>query len=198
MAHIIQNLKPPRYDTQSKDRHMETHMKNTGNWVENLQHLYDEAVTRYQNGLRGRDHVIPQTSLEFLESIGASPQEIYDFVEDWVEDCEPSFSTIADITAIRRDFFLHVQKGYASTHVTDTSTLPSGHEELGGHRWLPRIIAKARAKLRGEMSPDIMYGCGADRPFLHKIGIEPAEFLRIVWKADGDEQAVLDTIKKHV
>ena len=56
--------------------------------------------------------------------------------------------------------------------------LPSMGASLGGFRWLPRLMAKAHAKLRGEMPPELMYGCGGDRPFLKQLGIHPADFLK--------------------
>ena len=34
---------------------------------------------------------------------------------------------------------------------------------IDGIAWLPRILVKARLKLRGEMPADLMYGCGGDR-----------------------------------
>lgn len=165
-------------------------------WMETLQQVYELAVDRYQDGHRGTDNVIPQTHLRFLESIGTSAQELYDFVEDWVDAGEPHFSTVAAITAVRREYFLTVQNQKPSDHVVETPSLPAGHEELGGYRWLPRIIAKGQAKLRGEMSPDIMFGCGADRPFLRKVGIDPADFLNLVWQAGDDHQAILDVVNR--
>lgn len=204
MTHILtpialQNTQATVYD-QEHHFHENTgliKMNTSASWIDELKELYDEAVNRYQDGQRGHEHVIPKTGLQFLDSIGTSAQELYDFVEDWVDDGEPSFSTVALITEVRREYFLIVQQGKRSEQILETSTLPSGREELGGYRWLPRIIAKARAKFRGEMSPDIMYGCGADRPFLRKVGMDPAEFLRLVWKAGDDEQVVLEGITQQ-
>lgn len=76
------------------------------------------------------------------------------------------------------------------------NTLPQGSDKLGEYRWLPRIIAKA--KLRGEMPSDLMYGCGADRPFLRSIGMEPDAFLRLVWQAWDDEETILKTVNNSV
>ncbi len=164
-------------------------------WMASLQGIYDEAVIRYEHGARGADEVIPENGLAFLASIGMTAQEIYDFVEDWSEIGEPPFSTVAAITAVRREYFLTVQHGQTSTQTISPSTLPSGSAELGGYRWLPRIIAKARAKLRGEMPPELMYGCGADRPFLRTVGIDPSAFLRIVWQTEGDDQVILAIVR---
>jgi hypothetical protein len=59
--------------------------------------------------------------------------------------------------------------------------------------YLPRILAKGRAKLRGELHPDVMFGCGGDRNFLSKHGgIHPADFLRHIWAAGDDDQKLAD------
>ncbi len=164
-------------------------------WMATLQGIYGEAVIRYEHGARGADEVIPENGLAFLASIGTTAQEIYDFVEDWAEVGEPPVSTVAAITAVRREYFLTVQHGQPSTQTISPSTLPPGSAELFGYRWLPRIMAKARAKLRGEMPSELMYGCGADRPFLRTVGIDPAAFLQIVWKAESDDQVILDAVQ---
>ncbi len=60
---------------------------------------------------------------------------------------------------------------------------------MNGMAYLPRILAKARAKLRGELDSDLMFGCGGDRRFLKNHGdIHPADFLRQVWAAKEDDQ----------
>ncbi|MCY4614142.1 MAG: DUF5069 domain-containing protein [Nitrospira sp.] len=166
------------------------------NWLSQLRKLYDRAVHRFEEGHRGPETVIGREALAFLDSIGTSAQELYDFVEDWVEDGEPGFDAVAAMTDVRRTYFLTVQEGKPSDTVIPSASLPSGYAELGGYRWLPRIIAKARAKLRGELAPDIMFGCGADRPFLRSVNMEPAEFLNTVWDAGADDRLILAAVKK--
>ncbi|MDE0144930.1 MAG: DUF5069 domain-containing protein [Nitrospira sp.] len=165
-------------------------------WLSQLRDVYEQAVHRFEQGRRGPERVVGHEALAFLDSIGTSAQELYDFVEDWVEDGEPDFETVAAMTNVRRAYFLTVQEGKSSNVVTPSATLPSGYANLGGYRWLPRIIAKARAKLRGELAPDIMFGCGADRPFLRSVNMEPAEFLQTVWDAGTDDRAILDAVQK--
>jgi len=165
-------------------------------WLSQLRDVYEQAVHRFEQGRRGPERVVGHEALAFLDSIGTSAQELYDFVEDWVEDGEPDFETVAAMTNVRRTYFLTVQEGKSSNVVTPSATLPSGYANLGGYRWLPRIIAKARAKLRGELAPDIMFGCGADRPFLRSVNMEPAEFLQTVWDAGTDDRAILDAVQK--
>jgi hypothetical protein len=75
------------------------------------------------------------------------------------------------------------------------SDLPAKAAEMDGIPWLPRLIAKAEAKLRGEMDDDTMYGCGGDRDFLEQHKIHPADFLRVVWAARGDKDRVLRFVK---
>ncbi len=165
-------------------------------WAEQFKSLYEKATQRYANGVRGSRQVFSEADIAFLTSIGATPQEIYDFVEDWCDAGEPDPDTVFRMTAIRRDYFITEQKGQPSNQRISISTLPSMGASLGGLRWLPRIIEKAKAKLRGEMPPELMYGCGGDRPFLRKIGIDAAEFLRIVWQAGDNQQEILDYVNQ--
>ena len=100
------------------------------------------------------------------------------------------------INAVRRDYFLTVQQGQWSTNlVCDGQTCRPKDAKLDGIPWLPRIIKKAEAKLRGEMPPELMYGCGGDRNFLREHGLSAADFLRNVWAANGDEQKVLAYVR---
>ena len=76
--------------------------------------------------------------------------------------------------------------------------VPTFGDELEGIAYLPRILAKARAKLEGRLDPDLMFGCGGDRNFLRKHGgIHPADFLRRVWAAGGDDRAVAGWIRQR-
>ena len=123
--------------------------------------------------LRETGSLVREKDVEFLASIGASPSEIYDFVEDWSEVGKPSFETILAITAVRYDYFVNEQQRISPGLVQAPETFPAGTLAMGGFRWLPRIIAKARAKLKGELPPDLLFSCGADRHFLRKVGIAP-------------------------
>jgi len=63
-----------------------------------------------------------------------------------------------------------------------TASPPPGHRRdktarqdrrCAGIEWLPRIIPKTKAKLRGELR-DLMYCCGGDRRFFQAHSIHPA------------------------
>ena len=76
--------------------------------------------------------------------------------------------------------------------------LPARDAELDGIPWLPRILQKARNKLRGENCPGIMFGCGGDRRFLSQHDLHPADFLRVVWSAGDRDERVLHFVRNHV
>ncbi|MEE9233176.1 MAG: DUF5069 domain-containing protein [Nitrospirales bacterium] len=166
-------------------------------WKTSFQVLYSGAVEQFQIGVRGPEGVFSEQDATLLANLGANPQEIYDFVEDWVEDREPDPETVLAITEVRRDFFLKEQDGQRSSSPKPFASFPPRNASLGGFTWLPRIIGKAEAKLRGELPQDLMYGCGADRPFLRGITFHPAEFLRLVWEAHGQEDRILAAIQQR-
>jgi hypothetical protein len=165
------------------------------NWAKTFGDHFADALDAYRAGKRDADSMFNPAVREFFKSIGATPQEIFDFVEDTFYGGEPGMETALLVTAVRRDYFLVVQKGQLSDRVIDMDALPSKSAELAGIEWLPRIIEKAKAKLRGEMPPDLMYVCGGDRAFLREHNIHPADFLREVWAAGNDLARIVDYVK---
>jgi len=168
-------------------------------WDETFLALFDHCVGHYQNGNKEFESYYSDEQIEFLESIGYKKREFFDFIEDFCEEGTPSPSTALLIAAARRDYFLVVQDGQASEGPLLTrDKIPSFGEEFEGIAYFPRILAKARAKLRGELDPDLMFGCGGDRNFLNKNGeLHPADFLRQVWAADQDKKQLAAWIKSH-
>ena len=166
-------------------------------WYHDLKQLFVQALERYRVGERDTARLFTEEQDDYLGSIGMTVQELYDFVEDHAKyDGDPDWETFLLISAARRDYFLSVQYGIASTHVVSSDDLPAKDAQLDGVPWLPRLIKKAEAKLRGEMSPDFMYGCGGDRSFFRTNHLHPADFLRHVWAAHGKEQEVLAYVRE--
>ncbi len=164
-------------------------------WGTRLETIFGQAIEQYLEGKRGPEALFTSEQSTFLASLGSTPQEFYDFVEDWCELGEPSFSKVLRITEVRAEYFFLEQYSKKSSDVRRPESMPPGDTTLGGFVWLPRIIAKARAKLRGELSPDMMFGCQNDRAFLKKVGIDPAQFLRVVWNAGTNDNEILEYIK---
>jgi hypothetical protein len=164
-------------------------------WPDQFRKVYDAASQRYAKGERDPHKLFSKTDLEFLASIGCTAQELFDFIDDLARYGEPSYETTLLTTAVRRDYFLLVQNGVPTGKRISMNSLPSKTAEVDGIAWLPRLIEKARIKLRGEMPPDLMYGCGGDRPFLRSMNVELAEFLRLVWLCGDDNAKIVQYVK---
>jgi len=93
--------------------------------------------------------------------------------------------------------FLKEQGGIPSRHRIAVAALPAKDASVANIVWLPRLIPKAEAKLRGEMPPELMYDCGGDRKFFKTHGLDPADFLRKVWDAQGNHAQVIDWVKAN-
>lgn len=155
-------------------------------WTQNFRTLHAHAVALYQQGQRGSDTFFDAAQTAELAAIGHTAQELYDFAEDAVKYSEPDADTALLIAAARRDYFLLVQGGQRTGHEIDMGTLPPKDAKVHDIPWLPRLSEKARAKLRGEMPADLMYGCGGDRNFFREWKLDAADFLRAAWLADFD------------
>lgn len=164
----------------------------------NFRKLYKKGFQLYQDGQRGADTFFDEDETAWLAANGITAQYMYDYAEDDVVDGQPGFGNALTIETVRRDYFLNVQGGVASTVVADSNTWPSKAEEIDGIVWLPRILPKTRAKLRGELPADMMYSCGGDRGFFHRNNIMPAEFLALVWRHFDDDEAIVAWVKNRI
>ena len=165
-------------------------------WNDRFLDLFDRSVKRYQSGDKDFTGYYSAADSALLAEIGYKPREFFDFVEDFCEEGSPSPSSALLVAAVRRDYFQVVMQGKPGEKELTRDDVPTFGDELGGFAYLPRILVKAKAKLRGELDPDLMYGCGGDRNFLQKNGdLHLADFLRRVWAAEGDDQKVLEWIK---
>ncbi len=165
-------------------------------WNEHFLNLFERCVKRYTNGDKDFTGYYDDEDMALLASIGYRTREFFDFVEDYCEEGGPSASTALLVAAVRRDYFEVVMEMQVRKPTLDRENIPSFGEELGGLYYLPRILAKARGKLKGELDPDLMFGCGGDRKFLKENGDIPmADFLRRVWAAGDDDSKIVDWIK---
>jgi len=167
------------------------------NYHSELEKIWKDAVNRYELGKHSPDGFLSEEELQFLASIGMNVMDVFDFAEDWVCEGTPDLGTFLMIHDARRDYFLREQEGVVSAEQLDSSTLPAKSEEIEGIRWLPRIIPKARAKLRGELPPDTMFCCGGDRNFFQTNDIHPSEFLAVVRDSGDDDQAIIEWVLKR-
>jgi len=166
-------------------------------WDSAFTALFERCLVRYRSGDTDFENYYSTDDLAFLASIGYQKREFFDFVEDFAEMGEPTLTTAVMIASVRRDYLGEIMRGTPGDHILDPATLPAKTDELAGFVWLPRIIAKARAKLRGELDPNTMYSCGGDRAFLRRHDIAPADFLRAIWAAGEDDAKVIDYVRRN-
>lgn len=160
--------------------------------------IYDGAVAQYAKGVRDAAAVITAEQRAFLAANGITAQNIYDYAEDHNNYAgEPGFENALGIELIRRDYFLNVQQGKPSSTVLDVNAMPAKTDSVRGIEWLPRIIPKVKAKLRGELPSSLMYSCGGDRKFLKAHDILPAELLAVVWRNLDNDEATIDWVVKR-
>ena len=164
------------------------------NYSTRLQAIWNDAIAQYKAGNRTPDSYFDATTLAELASIGLNAMDVYDPVEDHLDGAEIDFASFVLVSDARRDYFLNKQNGQASTHILDRTTLPAKDLEVRGIVWLPRIMPKALAKLRGELPSESMYGCGGDRAFFKANNIHPAEFLRATWAYEDEPEKLIDWV----
>ncbi len=168
---------------------------NDNNWQTQFREIYDRGALAWKTGRRSARTMFDDPDAAFLESIGCTRQELFDFIDDAQAWGEPEFEIVLAVQSIRRDYFHRVQAGRGSGHVASMHDLPPKTAEADGIAWLPRIMVKARLKLRGEMPPDLMYGCGGDRPFLRRVNMTLPEFLELVWDSGDNDRRIIDAVK---
>ncbi|MBI5691151.1 MAG: DUF5069 domain-containing protein [Verrucomicrobia bacterium] len=157
--------------------------------------LYETAVALYARGQRGADTYFTPEERQFLAANGLTVQNLYDYAEDHHGYAgEPGPDQALAIELVRRDYFFNAQGGRPSAVVIDAGQLPAKTDAVRGIAWLPRLIPKARAKLRGELPPSLMYCCGGDRRFFKEHNILPAEFLTLVWRHEQQPEAIVDWV----
>ena len=166
-------------------------------FADRLRALYDKACQLYAGGRRGADTYFDAAETAFLAANGLTAQHLYDYAEDDTGGSGPGWNRALAIEMVRRDYFLNVQNGKPSGRVLDESKLPPKTDAIQGIEWLPRIIPKAKAKLRGELPPSLMYCCGGDRRFFQTHDIHPAEFLSLVWRNENNDAAIVDWVVRR-
>lgn len=164
-------------------------------WNDTFLALFDRCVAEYQSGNLDFESYYTPDDLAFLSGIGYKSREFFDFVEDFCGEEQPSISTALLVATVRRDYFHVEQNGIPSSITLTRDDLPTFGDEYRGMAYLPRILAKGRAKLRGELDPDLMFGCGGDRKFLRNHGnIHMADFLRHLWASGEDDEKIANWI----
>ncbi len=159
-----------------------------------LKTIWTNAVSSYESGNREPETYFNESTLAELTELGLNIMDVYDYAEDFVTGGDPDFETFLMICEVRRDYFLTIQEGKASSKTLSSESLPPKTAEINGIVWLPRIMPKVYGKLRGELPPETMYCCGGDRRFFKTNNIHPAEFLRAAWAFEEDQSRLVEWV----
>jgi len=165
-------------------------------WEAAFLNLFERATAAWKAGRRSPETMFSADDAAFLQTLGCSAQELFDFVDDAQCCGEPDAPTVLAVQAIRREHFIGVMNGRATGRVASMGELPAKAATVDGIPWLPRIIAKARLKLRGEMPSDLMYGCGGDRDFLRGVRMTLPQFLTLVRDSGADDRRIVEAVKR--
>ncbi len=130
----------------------------SNDWRKEFRELFFAGADRQQHGAQSPATMFETDEVEFLDSIGCSAQELFDFADDYVHCGDVNYDDIEAIQSVRLDFFKDHLKGQPASRPMSVDDFPAKAAEVDGIPWLPRLITKARAKLRGELPADLMYG----------------------------------------
>ncbi|MEL0005361.1 MAG: DUF5069 domain-containing protein [Opitutales bacterium] len=162
-----------------------------------LSRIWQHAVELYQSGHTTAATFPIDEEIPGLENLGLTKMDVFDYAEDWCLHQEPDFLTFLLVHYERWKYFTEIQQSVPSSDRLDPSKLPGKEEAAEGIVWLPRILPKARAKLRGELPPEVMYGCGGDRHFFQTNHVHPAQFLSVIRELGDNDQAIIDWVVKQ-
>ncbi len=168
-------------------------------WNDHFMRIFKEGVERYHlTPTLIPDQFFLPDDVEFFETIGYKPSELYPYVKAYATEGYPSPSMALLIASVRRSFFITSQRNISGQMPTIFEPeLPKEYEALQDIVYLPRILRKAEAKLHGNLDPNVMFYCPQDRKFLKDHGdIHPADFLTLIWNARGDKQRLIAMIQK--
>ncbi|KAF0179463.1 MAG: hypothetical protein FD161_1303 [Limisphaerales bacterium] len=166
-------------------------------WQREFRGVWDRAEKAWHAGRKTPGTMFSAADASFLTSLGCTAQELFDFVDDAQRyNGDPDYETTLAVTALRRDYFLNVLGGKSTGRTATMASLPAKSAEVDGIAWLPRLIVKARLKLRGEMPADLMYGCAGDRPFLRRMNLTLPQFLELVRDCGNDDRRIVNAVKQ--
>ncbi|MDG2214359.1 MAG: hypothetical protein P8M70_11045 [Verrucomicrobiota bacterium] len=127
-------------------------------WRKQFHDLFFRGVERHKEGRQDPESMFEGNEPTFLESIGCSTQEMFDFCDDYVRWGDVIYEHVEALQAVRYEHFIEKLDSQPASHAMAMNEFPPKDAELEGIAWLPRLILKARAKLAGQLPADLMYG----------------------------------------
>ena len=127
-------------------------------WKQQFRELFNTGVERHEAGRQCLDTMFEPAEAKFLESIGCSTQEMFDFCDDYVNWDDVIYEHAEELQAVRYEHFKNELNSHPASRRMEMHEFPAKTDEVEGIAWLPRLIVKARAKLAGQLPADLMYG----------------------------------------
>ncbi len=128
------------------------------NWKIQFREVFDAGVQRRKEGCNEPGAMFESGEVAFLDSIGCSAQEMFDFCDDYVGWDDVIYDHVEALQAVRYEHFVEELDSQPASHRMETDEFPPKDAEVEGIAWLPRLIVKTRAKLAGQLPADLMYG----------------------------------------
>jgi hypothetical protein len=129
----------------------------TENWRQQFHELFFTGVKRYEAGRQSPETMFVPEDITFLESLGCSALEMFDFCDDYVRWGDVIYEHVEELQAVRLEHFQNTLNRQPAEHRMAMDEFPAKTDEVEGIPWLPRLITKARAKLAGNLPADLMY-----------------------------------------
>jgi len=130
----------------------------SGDWKTHFRAVFDAGVLQRKGGCNKPDAMFEAGEVTFLESIGCTAQEMFDFCDDHVGWGDVIYEHVEALQAVRYEHFVNELNCQPANHPMEMDEFPPKDAEVEGIAWLPRLIVKARAKLAGQLPADLMYG----------------------------------------
>ena len=127
-------------------------------WKIQFRAVFDAGVQRRKEGSNEPGAMFERDEVAFLESIGCTAQEMFDFCDDYVGWDDVIYEHVEALQAVRYEHFVEELDSQPPAHRMEMDDFPAKTDEVEGIAWLPRLILKARAKLAGQLPADLMYG----------------------------------------
>ena len=128
------------------------------NWRQQFHELFFTGVKRYEAGRHSPESMFETEDTIFLESIGCSALEMFDFCDDYVWWGDVIYEHVEELQAVRLKHYQTTLNREPAERQMSMDEFPAKSDEVEGIAWLPRLITKARAKLAGSLPADLMYG----------------------------------------
>ena len=130
----------------------------SNSWKTQFREVFDAGAQRRKEGCNEPGAMFESSELAFLESIGCSAQEMFDFCDDYVGWDDVIYEHVEALQAVRYEYFVQELGSQSASYRMEMGEFPPKDAEVEGIAWLPRLIVKARAKLAGQLPADLMYG----------------------------------------